>query len=126
MSDDRPHLQPMVGSNPEMLLVAQHMAHMAEDIRELRKEINNLQRPNYQLIIAFLGFLVVGGAGLWGLAIKPTNEVLAKLPSADFITEKFSELAREQTSIAGNLEKYATKDDLNRLIIDIDRRLPRK
>jgi hypothetical protein len=114
----------------EIALISQHMASLMLDVRELRKEIRDIRSPNWQILLGFAALLLTAGVGLWTLAISPIREELAKFPSQfaqkDIVEERFAEAAKERVQLAERFNNYATKDQLNQVIIDVDRRLPRK
>ena len=110
--------------------LSQQIANLATDIRDLRKEISTMREPNHQTYIAALGLLIVGGGALWTLAISPLRD--AQRDAANLyaqkavIAEQYLGMSRDIASINEHFKEFATKDDLNTLIIGIDRRLPQK
>jgi len=116
------------------------------ELQAIRQDMKKLTNPNYANLIAGATLMVIGIGSLWGIAIRPISDALtnmqADLMKKDLIIEKFGEHDRDLAAIHsdlatkaskedvvvlhGALNDKAAKDDLNRVIIDIDRRLPKR
>jgi hypothetical protein len=101
-------------------------------LRELNATIANVGKPHYQTWTAFAGLFCTVSAAVWWLAITPINDRLRTLESfattavsRDMLVEKWTQTDKELQRIENEIAARATKDDLNRLIIETDRRLPR-
>jgi hypothetical protein len=110
-------------------LLRQQLLNLATDIRELRKEVSEMRTPTHTVYIQWLGLVIVGGSALWALAIQPLKDTQrqAELTFAakSIVDEKFLESDKASSELREMFKGVAMKEDLNRVIIDIDRRLPR-
>jgi hypothetical protein len=87
-------------------LVRLSLETLTHDIREIRREISELRRPQYHLLVSFVGVSLVLVGGLWSLAISPIKEELATFARADMVQEH-----------------YVSKDVLNGKLAEINERL---
>lgn len=101
-------------------------------VKELNATIANMGKPNYQTWGAGAGLFCTVTAAIWWLAITPVNDRLKALDNfaagtvpKDVLVEKWTQTDKELQRLENEIASRATKDDLNRLIIDTDRRLPR-
>ncbi len=121
--------------------LGQQLLNMAEDIREMRKEIAAIRAPSHSVYIQWIGLVIVGGAALWALAIRPMTEAQDKagatFAAKILVDEKFAEQQVINAQFQDRFKEFATqkdlatdvaelKDTLSKMTIDIDRRLPRK
>ncbi len=113
------------------------LAEIKSELRELNgsvKELNatilGMGKPHFQTWAA-IGTLVASvTAGAWWLAIAPISDRVKAIEVMDtnFVSrelhiEKWAEESKELQRLEDEIAGRVTKDDLNRLIIDIDRRL---
>jgi hypothetical protein len=77
----------------------------------------SLGKTKWPVLFAGGTLICVVTAGAWGLAISPINDRMK-----DDRTSVKESIQRLESEIA----LKASKDDLNRVIIDVDKRLPRK
>ena len=118
------------GGTSILSLLLKQIANLAEDIRELRKEISAIRQPQYQVYLTAIGLMIAGCSALWGLAIYPLHDAMVKADDTyakkDLFDEKYFETSKDIAAINERFKAFATKDDLNSVIIGIDRRLPSK
>jgi hypothetical protein len=100
-------------------------------VRELNATITTTSKPNYQVCGIFGTLFCTVTAGMWFLAITPINDHLKGIDALDAVIlprevsiEKWGNIDKDVLRLENEIDQRATKDDLNRLIIDIDRRLP--
>ncbi len=98
-------------------------------IRELNSTIAAMGKPKWQVWSGISTLIVVVTGGVWGLAISPINDRVNKLEtsyvSRDVHIEKWAQTKEDFQRVENEISQKASKDDINRLIIDIDQRLPK-
>jgi chromosome segregation ATPase len=112
--------------------IKSELRELNASVRELNTTIANMGKPHYQTWTAFAGLFCTVSAAVWWLAVTPLNDrlktlenVAATAVSRDVLVEKWAQTDKEFQRIENEIAARATKDDLNRLIIETDRRLPR-
>jgi hypothetical protein len=90
-------------------------------------------KPHYQTWAAIGTLVFTLMAGAWWLAITPINERIKSIEVSDSVIvprevhiEKWAQFDHEIQRLENEISARATKDDLNRLIIECDRRMPKK
>ncbi len=136
--------EPMWGRASNLGRLEQRVVHTENDVAEIKnglrsldmsiKDLNsviaNIGKPQYQIWGVFGTLFCTITAGAWWLAINPINERVRYIESIivprEVHVEKWAQADRETLRLESEIASLATKDDLNRLIIEIDRRLPKK
>lgn len=109
--------------------IKSELRELSASVRELNTTIASMGKPHYQTWTAFAGLFCTVSAAVWWLAITPINDRVKWLETSsvpkEVLVEKWAQNDREFQRIENEIAARATKDDLNRLIIETDRRLPR-
>lgn len=95
------------------------LEQLSEDVRDLRKEVLELRKPNAQLYAVMVTIALATVAASW-----------ATFAHRDIVEQKFLDveknetmLDKSQSSLADGLKLYATKSDVNEAIGQINDRL---
>lgn len=125
--------QRILGAEDKLLDIKSELRDLNLSIKELNAGVMTMGKPKWSIWISAGALLSVVTGAVWGLAIAPLNDRVRMLETAtlafvprEVYTEKWAEAKEERTRMENDIAQRVTKDDLNRLIIDIDRRLPKK
>lgn len=101
-------------------------------LRSAIEAMSLLGKPKWQLWSGFATVIVAATVGMWNLAIAPIGARVTSLEqsASTFVPrevhiEHWEQQKVELNRIENEISARATKDDLNRLIIELDRRLPK-
>ena len=110
--------------------ISEALKETNKTIREASAAMGQFGKPQYSLWIGFLTiFLTVLGAG-WFIVIDPLHRDISHLEitsvSREVNIERTNEVDKHFLRLEHELEGRALKDDLNRLIIEVDKRFMKK
>lgn len=107
--------------------ISEALKETNKTLREATSAMGRLGMPQYGLWIgAGAIFLTISGA-VWATVIEPLHREIAHLETStvprEVNIERMNDVDKHFLRLEHSLEGMATKDDLNRVIIEIDKRL---
>lgn len=99
-------------------------------IKELNSTIANMGKPKWQVLLGAGTLICLVTGGIWTLVITPLSDRVKAIESTyvpkDTHLERWAQEKEDLQRIENSIKDRVSKDDFNRLIIDIDKRLGRK
>ena len=106
--------------------IDRRLAELVRSIERLNNTIQEAGKTKWATITGFAGVTLTALAGMWLLVVIPIKDDIKDIKSLSFSKDneagRESYVDKELSRLENGLKDKASKDDLNRLIIEIDRR----
>ena len=102
-------------------------------VREATQAMAGLGKPRWSVWIGGGTLICIVTGAMWGLAISPIIDRVKVLEAMSLTIvprevhiEKWAQIKEDMQRIENEISQRASKDDLNRVIIEIDRKLSKR
>ena len=126
---DEESAQTIAQTQINLNLLAQQLADIRVDIREVRNQVSAMNRPDRATLISLGLFIILCGGGLWGLAIRPIDQRLDSFATKESVDFRINGITKDllitQEHLKEQENKFVTKEQQDKLQYEIQKRLPK-